>query len=265
MRWIFFTVLLSITSFGICQPAKYTVANAHSHNDYEQDEPLMKAWRAGFGSIEADIFLHDNNLLVAHEEKELDSSRTLQHLYLDPLNKIVSGNGGYPYTDHQKNLILLIDIKTAAVPTLKQLIGVLQAYPALTNAHNLQLVISGNRPFENAFSAYPKYIFFDGLLSKTYDQQALQRIAIMSANLAYYTKWKGKTSIGGNDRKKLLAVIDHMHSLQKPVRFWNSPDFEKGWRQLMKLGVDYLNTDHIEELQKFLEHSNGKPHKAKKD
>jgi alkaline phosphatase len=264
MRWILFTPLLFIFSSGIGQPAKYSVSNGHSHNDYEQDEPLMKAWRAGFGSIEADIFLYNNALLVAHEEKQLDSAKTLQQLYLDPLSKIVTDNSGYPYADHEKKLILLIDIKTAAVPALRQLVDILQHYPALTNARNLQFVISGNRPFENAFNAYPKYIFFDGLLSKSYSQQALQRIAMMSANLADYTKWNGKTTLSRNDRKKLLEVIHHTHNLRKPVRFWNSPDFEKAWRQLMKLRVDYLNTDHIEDLQKFFERNSSRVRKTKK-
>lgn len=256
--------LLFILSSGVGQQGKYTVANAHSHNDYEQDEPLVKAWRAGFGSIETDIFLHNGSLLVAHDKNELDSAKTLQQLYLDPLNKIVSDNGGYPYPDHQKKLILLIDIKTTAILTLKQLTETLGQYPALTNAHNLQFVISGNRPFENAFQAYPKYIFFDGLLSKSYDEQALQRIAMMSANLADYTKWNGKTTLSRCDRKKLSGVIRHAHNLRKPVRFWNSPDFEKAWRQLIKLGVDYINTDHIEELEKFFKHSSGKLRKSQK-
>jgi alkaline phosphatase len=221
----------------------------------------MKAWRAGFGSIEADIFLQNGALLVSHEAKDLDSAKTLQQLYLDPLNKLVSDNGGYPYADHEKSLILLIDIKTAAVPTLQQLVTVLQRYPTLTGAHNLQFVISGNRPFENAFATYPPYILFDGLLSKSYAQQPLRRIAMMSANLADYTKWNGKSALSRSDRKKLQQVIHRAHSQRKPVRFWNSPDAEKAWRQLTKLGVDFINTDHIAELQNFLERKSTKPGK----
>jgi hypothetical protein len=35
---------------------RYTVANTHSHNDYEQHTLFWMAWQAQFGSIEADIF-----------------------------------------------------------------------------------------------------------------------------------------------------------------------------------------------------------------
>jgi hypothetical protein len=42
----------------------YTIANTHSHNDYEQRVPFWTAYNAQFGSIEADIFLVDGRLMV---------------------------------------------------------------------------------------------------------------------------------------------------------------------------------------------------------
>ncbi len=47
-------IFFSITV--IAQPAKYTVANAHAHNDYLHPVPFYTAYNAGFGSIEADVF-----------------------------------------------------------------------------------------------------------------------------------------------------------------------------------------------------------------
>ena len=43
------------------------LANAHSHNDYEHDRPLLDALDHGFKSIEADIFLFEGQLLVTHD------------------------------------------------------------------------------------------------------------------------------------------------------------------------------------------------------
>ena len=43
------------------------LANAHSHNDYEHDRPLLDALDHGFTSIEADIFLFEGQLLVTHD------------------------------------------------------------------------------------------------------------------------------------------------------------------------------------------------------
>ena len=48
---------------GICclcfaaQAQKFTLANVHSHNDYEQKVPFDLAYRNQLGSIEADIHL----------------------------------------------------------------------------------------------------------------------------------------------------------------------------------------------------------------
>ena len=252
MRIFLCVVMLFNLVKGISQPPGYSVSNAHSHNDYEQPAPLMKAYQAGFGSIEADIYLRNDQLLVAHEEKELDNNRTLEHLYLEPLNRYVTNNQGYPYTDHSKKLLLLIDIKSEAIPTLDKLVQVLKQYPSLTGSRNLQFVISGNRPPENTYNSYPGFIAFDGELSKTYTNEALKHIALMSDNLANYTQWNGKGIIVADEGKKLQAIVAQAHELGKPVRFWNSPDFENAWLQLMKLGVDYINTDHIERLSTFL-------------
>src|SRR4051812_7321262 len=52
-------ILLALWGYTLhAQQKSYTVANAHSHNDYEQPTPSWTAYNEGFGSIEADIFLH---------------------------------------------------------------------------------------------------------------------------------------------------------------------------------------------------------------
>src|ERR1700750_333937 len=48
----------------------YTVANTHSHNDYEQPTPFWMAYQEQFGSIEADIFWLNGQLIVAHNLRE---------------------------------------------------------------------------------------------------------------------------------------------------------------------------------------------------
>lgn len=36
------------------------------------------------------------------------------------------------------------------------------------------------------------------------------------------------------------------------MRFYGAPDFPNAWVNLMDLGVDYINTDHIPDLKKFM-------------
>ena len=71
------------------QPQNYSTANAHSHNDYEQPTPFWTAYHEGFGSLEADIFLQNDSLLVAHDLKGLLLGRTLKKYYLDPLDSCI--------------------------------------------------------------------------------------------------------------------------------------------------------------------------------
>src|SRR5687768_12660763 len=64
---------------------------AHAHNDYEHTRPLFDALSHGFTSVEADIYLVDGKLLVAHDREDLKAERTLAALYLDPLRELARG------------------------------------------------------------------------------------------------------------------------------------------------------------------------------
>jgi alkaline phosphatase len=230
------------------QPLHYSAQNAHSHNDYEQVHPFQSAWHASFGSIEADIFLVDGRLLVAHSRAELSRNRSLEDLYLEPLLAALKQNGNFPYADTALHLQMLIDIKTDSVKTLDALVSLLKKYPALTNSPRLTWVISGNRPAAENFNSYPDFIWFDGELHQAYSTKALSRIRMLSDNLSRYTKWKGKDILPEKDSLLLKQIISKAHQLRKPVRFWDAPDFREAWETLMRLGVDYINTDHITEL-----------------
>ena len=46
--------------------AQTPLQRAHSHNDYEQKRPLFEALARGICSVEADIWLVNGKLLVAH-------------------------------------------------------------------------------------------------------------------------------------------------------------------------------------------------------
>ncbi len=60
------------------------ITGAHAHNDYVHTHPLFDALTNGFCSVEADIYLTNGQLLVAHTLEKTQPGRTLQSLYLDP-------------------------------------------------------------------------------------------------------------------------------------------------------------------------------------
>jgi alkaline phosphatase len=250
-RKILFFLLGAFSSLIVCaQPLQYTVSNAHSHNDYEQPVPFKMAYSAGFGSIEADIFFINGDLLVAHDTTELKRKMRLEDAYLKPLLSGIQNNNGFPFSDTLKKLQMLIDIKTGSINTISQLIILLKKYPLLIK--NISWVITGNRPDETLFSTYPSFIMFDGELYKNYSAKALSKIVMMSDNFKNYSLWDGKNNLQLTDENILKAAINKSHQLHKPVRFWNAPDNENAWKALMHLQVDYINTDHINALTNFL-------------
>lgn len=246
---IFFAAVMNATA----QPPRYTVSNAHSHNDYEQKDPFWLAYNAGFGSIEADIFLIGGTLMVAHDMKELMANkRPLNTLYLEPLISCLIKNNGYPYADTTRHLQMLIDIKTDSIRTLDALINTLRNYDVIMNSKHLHWVITGNRPDPSLFPSYPSFITFDGVLSKQYTQEELSKIAMLSDDWRKYTGWFGTGELPKTDLKKIQAAVKKSKKLQKPVRFWGAPDTQNFWKMLMKWKAGFINTDHIPDLKEYL-------------
>lgn len=247
---LFLCLFSAYNLFG--QPVFFTTANAHSHNDYEQKIPFWLAYNENFGSMEADIFLENGELLLGHEKKDLVSHRTLEDYYLRNLQHCIEKNGNHPFADTSRKLQLLIDIKTGTIATLDKLVEVLKKYPSLINNPSVTFVITGNRPPADRLADYPSFIYFDGILSQSYSQEALKKIVLMSDDFKTYSRWNGNGVVPEKEWTLLKSAVDKAHRLKKPVRFWDAPDFMNAWRQFMRLGVDYINTDHIAEISAFL-------------
>ena len=255
MKRLFASILL-INCLFVTVQAQYTTLNAHSHNDYSQKTPFFLAYNVHFGSIEADIWAVDGTLLVAHDRRDITVSRTLDALYIQPIVNYFNTNGGKAWSDYPGAFQLLIDLKTAVNPTLPLLVEVLKKYPNVfdpaVNKNAIHVVITGNRPVPSEFGQYPEFIFFDGYFNVKYDANQLKRVAMFSENLRVFTSWNGKDPIKEKEESRLIQLIDSVHGINNRVRFWNAPDTPESWKTLMKLKVDFINTDHIQELADFL-------------
>lgn len=252
LRLFFVCAFLWVTA-GCSTPAKYTVANAHSHNDYNRPLPFYKAYELRYGSIEADIFLDSSGkeLLVGHSKEEIKNNpRSLDSLYLSPLSEQIQQNGGRVFNDPKRSLILLIDLKTQARPTLQVLVNKLRSYPQIINCINLKIVISGNRPSPADYKSYPVYIWFDGRPTESYSNDALQKIAMISTA---FPRGGLNKPLSDADEKLARSMIEKAHQLGKPFRFWGTPDNPETWKLMMEWKVDYINTDKVEELAVFLD------------
>jgi alkaline phosphatase len=258
MKKYFLLIFLLIILFPELQ-AQYTSAKAHSHNDYLQKKPFLEAYLHYFGSVEADIWAIDGELYVAHSKKEIASENTLDALYIQPIVKLYKQNNGKAWPNYPGSFQLIIELKSDVEPTLSLLINKLQKYPEVfdrkVNSNAVLVVITGNRPSPALFANYPDFIQFDGKLNLEYNKTQRNRIALFSEDLAMFTSWKGQGNIPGKDQKRLLNIIDSVHTLNCKIRFWNAPDTPNAWEKLMYFKVDYINTDHIADLANFIEKS----------
>lgn len=219
----------------------------HSHNDYEQNVPFWKAYAAGAASIEVDVHLLNDTLFVAHDKEEIQRSRTFCNLYLSPICQLFVEKSISP-----RPFQLLIDIKTDAYPSLKKLVELLDPlkenfYPA--NPEGVKIVISGNRPNSIDYNNYPNYIFFDWQSTDT--PENINKVALVSLSFRNFSTWDGSKPLTDKEKLEIEQIILQMKALNKPIRFWASPDTEIAWGTLWKLGVDFIGTDKPTEAASF--------------
>ena len=247
-NFLFFACVLA--SFGGYAQNKAAFA-VHSHNDYLQPVPFWDAFSAGCASIEVDVILQEGELMVAHEKESIQASRTFESLYLKPIQQGVDLG-----LIKEFNFNLLVDIKTEAYSTLDLLVKQTQPYAPILyspeNPRGLKLIISGGRPKSDDYVKYPSWVFFDYQSKELTAELPWEKIGMVSLSFPRFSVWNGKGRMVESQRQQLQAFIDLVHSFDRPVRFWASPDGKTAWRAFHEMGIDYINTDRPAEANNYL-------------
>jgi hypothetical protein len=257
-QWILYATIAMASSLAIAQDAT-PLPNAHAHNDYEHDRPLLDALDHGFCSVEADIHLVDGELLVAHDADKVEPGRTLQKLYLDPLQARAGANGGRIYSGGPR-FILLIDFKTSGEETYAALRPVLESYkeiltrftPDLTEENAVTVVISGSRPVDVLRAEPERYAAIDGRFPDLDGKVNPHLIPMISDSWWGRYKWTGKGDMPDNVRDGVAQDVLRAHEQGCIVRYWALPHNEELWQYLLEAGVDLINADDLPRLQTFL-------------
>ncbi|MGW0980471.1 phosphatidylinositol-specific phospholipase C/glycerophosphodiester phosphodiesterase family protein [Streptomyces xiamenensis] len=241
---------------------------AHAHNDYEHPRPLHDALDHGFASVEADIWLMGGQLLVAHDEIDLDPARTLQSLYLDPLAARIRANGGSVYRSApRQSLQLLIDLKTAGEPTYRALSRALRPYRSILGSATaagrvrrgaVTAVVSGDRAARAPMEAEAvRWAFYDGRTEDLGGPAPASFMPLISGNWNTFFRWQGTGPIPAAERAALHDLTARAHAAGQTVRFWATPDApgparDAVWGELLAAGADWINTDDLPGLAAFL-------------
>nr|WP_153036761.1 phosphatidylinositol-specific phospholipase C/glycerophosphodiester phosphodiesterase family protein [Amycolatopsis sp. YIM 10] len=280
MRRLLVLVLTAFAVAGLATPASAVssaswapwvkpLAQAHAHNDYEHDRPLHDALDHGFTSVEADIYLVDGQLLVAHDPEDVTPERTLESLYLEPLRERVLRNFGHVYP-RRMPFQLLVDIKSGAEDTYAALSKVLASprYSFLFTAYRdgwvrdraVEVVLSGNRPRAVLAGQKERLAFYDGRIAAQDDLgpgSDARLTPLVSDNWTKLFTWTGEGAFPAAERARLREIVATAHAAGQRVRFWATPDApgparEAIWTELADAGVDHINTDDLAGLAAFL-------------
>lgn len=246
----------------------------HSHNDYSRGAPIFDALAVGCESLEADIWLRNNDLLVGHSENSLSPERTLRSMYIEPLARILEQqNKDHPAaatsvgvfdSSPSTSLILLIDMKSYGFGIWSTLSAQLEPLreKGLLTIHNgsalvpgpITIVGTGYTPFDLVLNMTTRDIFFDAPLASL-------SLGVYNATNSFYASSSlgaavGKTWFGRLSSRQLRTVEAQTRLARefglKP-RYWDTPAWPISWRNrvwsdLVMHGIGeggFLNVDDV--------------------
>jgi len=255
VRLLFAGLVIGHCSLALAAP----LPRAHSHNDYEHKRPLLDALDQGFPSVEADIYLVEGKLLVAHDRKDLKPERTLQALYLDPLKARVAANGGQVHAGGN-GFTLLIDVKDNAAATYAVLREVLAPHAQMltrftstnTTPGAVTVILSGNRPTEQVAAEPVRWCGIDGRFAELTNNPSPHLIPLVSDSWKTHFGWFKDGVLAEADRRKLRDLVARAHVEGRKIRFWGAQDQSFAWKEQFEADVDFINTDKLAELAAFL-------------
>lgn len=235
------------------------LASAHAHNDYEQDRPLLDALDHGFTSIEADVFLVEGQLLVAHNLLDISKERSLEKLYLQPLQERAMANNGRVFKDGP-TITLLVDIKANGAAAYAALHDLLAQYDSLISVTKdgvfsekaVTVIISGDRPIQEIEDSEPRRAGIDGRAADLDSDKSAALLPLISENWTSHFRYRGVGPMPAAERKKLLDMVGRAHSKNRRIRFWATPENPVIWQELKAAGVDLIGTDDLGKLSAFL-------------
>ena len=253
-----FTIALIATLLAVAANAQTVLPFAHSHNDYERKRPLADALDNGFCGVEADVWLIDGELRVAHDKDKAVAGRTLGTMYLEPLHERWKTNGGFVQKG-APHFMLLIDVKSAAVPTTEAILEALKPHRQLLTRFStnelkpgaISVILSGNRDASTVLRQSPASLAsLDGRLPDLTNGLPATIMPLVSENWQKPFQWRGKGPLPSEESAKLADFVKLAHEQNRRLRFWASPDSPEAWQVFRKAGLDWINTDRPAEIQR---------------
>lgn len=260
LKQLFLVIILVISSFWSFSQ----IYCGHSHNDYLQKKPLFEALKYGYKSIEIDVWLHQNKLVVSHVKLGLNKKPTIDALYLTPLIESIKKNRGKIYDKDSIPVTLMVELKNqreTAYTRLKEYIEPYKKYfcqwqgDSLIHKGVLTLLITGGAPHNTILADSIRIATVDGGIGDTVQSVSSILVPRISEPWNKYFIWNGAGKMPKEEQKTLNKLVAAVHKSGKTLRFYGAPDNYGVWKQLLNSGVDWINTN---ELKPFAEYYKGR-------
>lgn len=266
-RW--YLCLLILPLLANCAPRGASISRppgtlpAYAHNDYQNRHPLQDALRLGYSGVEADYFLVDGELLVAHERDETRADRTLRSMYLEPLRQLVA-DSGWVCSDGQ-SFILNIEAKESGRESFNALHEMLLEYQdMLTHVDQgqeipgpVQVILVGWFPPLEELAAMPVRCVavqaYYRELPLGHAQIPSHLLRLLSVQYQRHFAWRG---IGPVPREfeahlaELTAARDAVPG--RMLRVFKVPRHSAVYDALQKGGVDFIGTKKLSSSARLL-------------
>lgn len=236
------------------------IQHGHAHNDYEHTRPLLEALENGFTSIEIDVYLHNNDLIVSHDPVGLNKKPDIESLYLKPIQKIIGQNGGVVYKGYPQPVIFMIDIKTSGDETYAKLKDILAKYDNMLAVYRddsviregpIHILLSGRKPYKSLLKESTAYATMDADIADINKHDYYRVVTRYSDPWGSYFTWNGNGEMPATQKAKLDSLVAVAHQLKKQIRFYHIPDKPEAWKVLLDAHVDWVNTDRLHDYAQF--------------
>jgi len=241
---------------------------AYSHNDYLAPRPLAEALGAGYRGVEVDLYRDGNRLLVGHDRRTLRPKRTLEELYLRPLEMRLSRCDFVlaPNTTFFLNL----ELKERDPEALRLLVNHLESYSTtLFGRGQVRAVLVGWWPtLQVVGQPWPAYLGvqlpFEGKPEETI-ARAGPPISLLSVDYSKSLRWNGRGSVPRRAQNALAEAVRLGRAIGVPVRVHQARVNPRVFTWLLETGVDLIGVKELGPGTELLAPHGESPNTSKPD
>jgi hypothetical protein len=213
--------------------------------------------RAGFRSVEADVWLREREVVVSHESSL--SRGSLEDLYLVPLQERVDQLGSV--NGDGRPFYLWIDLKESRPELTDALHALLARYPMLT-VFTDEAVVQGPVIAILTGDEEAKTRYTNGhrvrLACRDSNEFGPEDAAADRRWTWYALPWHDV--VEGDERSsrlvvaygRLRAIVDKAHRLGRRLRLYGVPERREAWTAALGAGADLISTDQLAPFRSFL-------------